>query len=130
MEGRPASRHPRGTLADLAAVKHAAENRKRAEKGQPENAHSGEPRFAIIPGKPEASLLVERIIATDEDEQMPPTPVELAAFVADASPDARQRVVDRLLASVDCAERMAAIWLDNARYADSNVYQFDNARTM
>ena len=39
-------------------------------------------------------------------------------------------MVDRLLKSTDYAERMTNIWLDNARYADSNGYQFDNARTM
>jgi hypothetical protein len=61
---------------------------------------------------------------------LPATPAELDAFLADNSPQAYEVVVDRLLSSVDYAERMTAIWLDNARYADSNSYQFDNARTM
>ncbi|MGB1128619.1 MAG: PSD1 and planctomycete cytochrome C domain-containing protein [Haloferula sp.] len=61
---------------------------------------------------------------------LPPSPAELDAFLADKSPAAYEKVVDRLLASVDHAERMATVWLDNARYADSNGYQFDNARTM
>lgn len=61
---------------------------------------------------------------------LPPTPEELQAFLNDESPEAYERVVGRLLASVDYAERMTAIWLDNARYADSNGYQFDNERTM
>ena len=61
---------------------------------------------------------------------LPPTPEETADFLADISPEAVAKVVDRLLASVDHAERMAAVWLDNARYADSNGYQFDNQRTM
>ena len=61
---------------------------------------------------------------------LPPAPSELDAFLADTSPAARARVVDRLLETTDFAERMAGIWLDNARYADSNGYQFDNERTM
>ena len=61
---------------------------------------------------------------------LPPTPEQRAAFLADRSPDAYNKVVDRLLGSIDYAERMAAIWLDNARYADSNGFQFDNARKM
>lgn len=61
---------------------------------------------------------------------LPPTPEETAAYLADPSPEAEAKVVDRLLASVDHAERMAAVWLDSARYADSNGYQFDNQRTM
>lgn len=61
---------------------------------------------------------------------LPPTLADLEAFAADDSPEAEERVVDRLLNSVDYAERMTAIWLDNARYADSNGFQFDNARSM
>lgn len=61
---------------------------------------------------------------------LPPSPGELDSFLADRSPHAYETVVDRLLSSSDYAERMAAIWLDNARYADSNNYQFDNERTM
>jgi len=59
-----------------------------------------------------------------------PTPEEVDKFVSDSSPNAHENLVNRLLTSVDYAERMTAIWLDNARYADSNSYQFDNARTM
>jgi hypothetical protein len=206
-------------MADLAEIRHTIENRKRTAKGLPEIERSEEPSFAIVPGKPEASLLVGRIMATDDDERMPPpdsnlslnlleknllrqwiaeganwdqhwafsAPVraelpavnntqwpanemdrfvlarleeqgikpaqpalpsawlrrvtldltglpatleELSAFATDSSPAARERVVNRLLATVDYAERMTAIWLDNARYADSNGYQFDNARAM
>ena len=56
---------------------------------------------------------------------LPPTPAEVDAFVADASPDAYERVVDRLLASPAYGERMALPWLDAARYADSNGFQQD-----
>ena len=61
---------------------------------------------------------------------LPPTPGEMAEFRDGLSPEAYEKVVDRLLSGSDYAERMASIWLDNARYADSNSYQFDNARTM
>lgn len=61
---------------------------------------------------------------------LPPTAEELQRFLEDSSPQAYEKVVDRLLSSTDYAERMVTIWLDNARYADSNGYQFDNARTM
>jgi mono/diheme cytochrome c family protein len=53
---------------------------------------------------------------------LPPSPEEVAAFVADGSPDAYERVVDRLLASPEQAERAARHWLDAAGYADSNGY--------
>lgn len=56
---------------------------------------------------------------------LPPTPSEVDAFLADASADAYERVVDRLLASKHYGERMALPWLDAARYADSNGFQQD-----
>ena len=56
---------------------------------------------------------------------LPPTQPEIDAFVADASPAARETVVDRLLASPRFGERMATPWLDVARYADSFGYQAD-----
>jgi hypothetical protein len=49
-----------------------------------------------------------------------PTPDEVAEFVADASPDALERLIDRLLASPRYGERWGRHWLDLARYADSN----------
>ena len=61
---------------------------------------------------------------------LPPTVAEIDAFLADTSPDAYERVVDRLLASPGYGERMAADWLDVARYADSHGYQDDGMREM
>ncbi|MCA9226164.1 MAG: DUF1549 domain-containing protein, partial [Planctomycetales bacterium] len=61
---------------------------------------------------------------------LPPTLDELDAFVADDSPDAYERAVDRLLASPVYGERMAAPWLDAARYADTSGYQNDGPRDM
>ena len=53
---------------------------------------------------------------------LPPTPEEVDAFVADDSPDAFERVVDRLLASPRYGERWGRHWLDVARYADTKGY--------
>ena len=61
---------------------------------------------------------------------VPPTPAELDAFLADRSPDAYERVVDRLLASPRYGERWAWDWLDLARFADTNGFQGDPERTM
>ncbi len=61
---------------------------------------------------------------------LPPTPQEVDAFLADSSPLAYERAVDRLLASPRYGEHMAAAWLDLARYADTNGYQTDGERSM
>jgi hypothetical protein len=61
---------------------------------------------------------------------LPPTPAEVEAFVADAAPDAYERVVDRLLASPPYGERMAVDWLDAARYADTHGFNNDTMRSM
>ncbi len=59
---------------------------------------------------------------------LPPTINELREFLADDRPDAAERVVDRLLASPRYGERMAADWLDVARYSDTFGYQVDRDR--
>jgi mono/diheme cytochrome c family protein len=61
---------------------------------------------------------------------LPPTLKEIDEFLADDSPDAYEKVVDRLLASSRYGEHMAIEWLDAARYADTNGYQGDRTRTM
>ena len=61
---------------------------------------------------------------------LPPSPLEVDAFLNDASPQAYEKVVDRLLHSPRFGERMAASWLDVARYADTNGYQSDGKRSM
>ncbi len=61
---------------------------------------------------------------------LPPTPEDVDAFLADRTPNAYDRLVDRLLDSPEYGERMAMEWLDGARYADTNGYQNDFARTM
>jgi len=59
---------------------------------------------------------------------LPPTPAELDAFLTDSSPNAYEKQVDRLLASPHYGERWARVWLDAARYADSNGYEKDAPR--
>ena len=59
---------------------------------------------------------------------LPPTPVEIEAFVKDKSPDAYEKVVDRLLSSSSYGEHMASFWLNAARYADTDGYQNDRYR--
>ncbi|MDA1164251.1 MAG: PSD1 and planctomycete cytochrome C domain-containing protein [Planctomycetota bacterium] len=61
---------------------------------------------------------------------LPPTLAEIDAFLADGSPQAFEKVVDRLLASDRFGEHFATAWLDAARYADSNGYQQDRTRTL
>lgn len=55
---------------------------------------------------------------------LPPTPEETANFIADASPNAYEKVIDRLLASPRYGERWGRYWLDVARYADTRGYNF------
>ena len=59
---------------------------------------------------------------------LPPTPDEVRAFLADDSPDAYERVVDRLLASPQYGERWGRHWLDLVRYAETNGYEFDSLK--
>lgn len=59
---------------------------------------------------------------------LPPSLQEIDAFLADSSEDAYEKVIDRLLASDAYGERMAAHWLDVARYADSDGYLDDKHR--
>ena len=61
---------------------------------------------------------------------LPPRPEEIDAFLTDGSPNAYERLVDRLLASAHYGERMAVDWLDAARYADTHGYHIDSARDM
>ncbi|WP_395750149.1 PSD1 and planctomycete cytochrome C domain-containing protein [Prosthecobacter sp.] len=61
---------------------------------------------------------------------LPPELSEIERFEKDSSPDAYEKVVDRLLASDHYGERMAMQWLDFARYADSHGFQSDSSRQM
>ncbi len=59
---------------------------------------------------------------------LPPTPAEVDSFLADRSPRAYEKQVDRLLSSPHYGERWARQWLDAARYADSDGYEKDKSR--
>ncbi len=60
---------------------------------------------------------------------LPPTWAQVQAFVDDASPNAYEKLVDRLMASPQYGERMAVFWLDQVRYADTMGYHSDNDQT-
>lgn len=84
-------------------------------------------RAGLLPSKQaDRRTLIRRV--TLDLTGLPPTPVEVQAFVSDPRPDAYERVVDRLLASPAFGERWATMWLDLARYADSRGYEQDNPR--
>ncbi len=76
----------------------------------------------------EASKLLRRVSL--DLIGLPPSVVELDAFLADQRPDAYARAVDRLLASPHFGERWASMWLDLARYADTKGYEKDDRRSI
>lgn len=59
---------------------------------------------------------------------LPPTPEEIKAFLANAAPDAYEKVVKRLLASPRYGERWAQHWLDEVRFGETNGYELDAER--
>jgi hypothetical protein len=71
----------------------------------------------------EPAVLLRRVHAALTG--LPPSPADVAAFVADPSDAAYERIVDALLRSDACAEHMATPWLDLARFADTYGYQSD-----
>jgi hypothetical protein len=79
---------------------------------------------------PEAdrTTLIRRV--TFDLTGLPPTPAEIDAFLADTSPRAYERLVDRLLASPRYGEHFARYWLDLARYGDTHGLHFDNERAL
>lgn len=61
---------------------------------------------------------------------LPPTPQEVDAFLKDESPQAYERLVNRLLQSPRYGEHMARYWLDAARYGDTHGLHLDNERSL
>jgi len=59
---------------------------------------------------------------------LPPEPAEVAAFLADDTPQAWERLVDRMLASPHYGERWARHWLDVVRFGESNGFEYDEPR--
>ena len=102
-----------------------------ARPAVPENPKAQNPIDAFVLAKLDANGLA---FAAEADKRtllrrvtldltgLPPTPEEVAAFVADPDPSAYEKVVDRLLASPAYGERWARHWLDVAGYADSNGF--------
>ncbi len=74
-------------------------------------------------GQASREILIRR--ATLDLIGLPPTPEEIDAFVMDHSPEAYEKLVDRLLASPHYGERWGRHWLDVARYADSGGFETD-----
>ena len=74
----------------------------------------------------ERTTLIRRV--TLDLTGMPPTVADIDAFLTDFSPQAYERVVDRLMATRDYAERRAQDWLDLARYADTRGFADDKQR--
>ena len=106
---------------------------------RPSPPAEGHPIDAFI----EARLAAEGILAESPTDRvtlvrrvsldltgLPPEPAEIEGFLADTQADAYERLVDRLLASPQHAERLAVWWLDLVRYGDSVGYHGDQEITM
>ncbi len=85
-----------------------------------------EEREWTLSAEAERERLIRRV--TFDLTGLPPTPQEIDTFLADTSSDAYEDLVDRLLRSKRYGERMAAEWMDVARYSDSYGYQVDRDR--
>ncbi len=72
------------------------------------------------------TTLIRRV--TYDLHGLPPTPEEIAAFVADKSPRAYETLIDRLLDSPRYGEQWARHWLDVVRFAESDGYEYDTHR--
>ncbi len=86
-------------------------------------------REGLKPSPPSRKATLLRRVTLDLTG-LPPSLDEIDEFIGDDSPDAYERVVDRLLASPRFGERFARPWLDAARYADTSGYQSDGDRSM
>jgi mono/diheme cytochrome c family protein len=83
----------------------------------------------LSPAKPADRTTLLRRLALDL-VGLPPTPKDIDAFLADKSPQAYEKQVDRLLKSRHFGERFGRLWLDAARYADTDGYEKDKPRTV
>lgn len=127
--------------ADVASLGEVSADEKAFWSFQPINRHSIPVTTITSPTRtPVDAFLLEKLVAKglnfspDAERRtfvrrvtfdligLPPTPQEVDEFVADASPDAHERLIDRLLASPHYGERWGRHWLDVAGYADSDGY--------
>jgi hypothetical protein len=81
----------------------------------------------LAPSRPADRLLLLRRVTFDLTG-LPPTRQEVSAFLADKTPQAYEKVVNRLLASPHYGERWAQHWLDVVRFAETNGYELDEER--
>jgi hypothetical protein len=83
---------------------------------------------AQLPAAPPADdpTLVRRVFL--DLTGLPPSPADIASYLAEPPANRWERLVDRLLASPHCAERLALPWLDASRYADTNGFSIDDHR--
>jgi hypothetical protein len=81
-----------------------------------------------VAGEASKETLIRRV--TLDLTGLPPTPAEVETFLADASPQAYETLVDGLLSRPTYGEHMARYWLDLARYADTHGLHLDNERSM
>ena len=95
-----------------------AEPGRRLRPGEAGRARAGSPRR-----RPSAAEWLRRV--TFDLTGLPPSPEEVEAFEGDPSPDAYERVVDRLLASPRYGERWAQHWLDVVRFAETEGFEYD-----
>ncbi len=88
---------------------------------------AGLKRAGLKPAPPAGrATLIRRV--TFDLTGLPPTPEEIDAFLADKSPNAWEKVVDRLLASPHYGEQWGRHWLDVVRFAESDGYEYDMHR--
>ena len=79
---------------------------------------------------PQADRAILRRRVTFDLTGLPPNIAELDAFLADKSPKAYEKVVDRLQKSPRYGEHMSRFWLDAARYGDTHGLHLDNMRSL
>ena len=83
----------------------------------------------LSPNQPADRYIIVRRVYIDL-LGLPPTIEEVDDFVMDVSPDAYEKMVDRVLSSPKFGERWGQVWLDLARYADSQGYAQDSPRNI
>ncbi|WP_397568654.1 PSD1 and planctomycete cytochrome C domain-containing protein [Schlesneria sp. T3-172] len=89
------------------------------------------PSESVTPGlkpSPDTDRITFIRRATFDITGLPPTPAEVMDFVGDQSPDAFERLIDRLLASPHFGERWARHWLDTVKFAESNGFETNQPR--
>ena len=79
---------------------------------------------------PEADKITLLRRVTFDLTGLPPTPAEVAAFLADTSPEAYEKLIDRLIDSPKYGEHMGRYWLDIASYGDTHGLHLDNERSI